>query len=229
MAFTEQHKIFMVMSYYRNGVKEEGTWQYSIGLCMEEFREEFPDFSVEYTQFRQTLNVSFKNFQENGSVTRKPGSGCPKRRTPELIEEPREVMEETPGTSIRHLSQQLGLSVGTCNTLLEKDLHLFPYRLTSVHELHPTDFPQRVQYCEWFLNTLDLGDHLEKTFFIDEAYFHLSGYGNSQNTRIWTSDNPHFFIESPQYPQQVGVWAAINQHRIIGPIFLWKHKCCKIP
>ncbi|KAJ3661849.1 hypothetical protein Zmor_006228 [Zophobas morio] len=46
--------------------------------------------------FRQTLNVSLKNFQENGSVTRKPGSGRPKKRTPELIEEAREVMEETP-------------------------------------------------------------------------------------------------------------------------------------
>jgi hypothetical protein len=37
---------------------------------------------------------------------------------------------------------------------------------------------------------------------------------------MWSSENPHFFIETPQYPQKVGVWAAISQHRIIGPIFL---------
>jgi hypothetical protein len=64
---------------------------------MEEF-EEFPDIAVEYTQFRQTLNISLKNFQENGSVGRKPGSGRPKKRTPEVIEEARQAMEEAPGT-----------------------------------------------------------------------------------------------------------------------------------
>jgi hypothetical protein len=103
MAFTEQHKVFMVISYFRNGVKIDGVWQYSLALCMEEFGEEFPDIAVEYTQFRQTLNISLKNFQENGSVGRKPGSGRPKKRTPEVIEEARQAMEEAPGTSIEHL------------------------------------------------------------------------------------------------------------------------------
>jgi hypothetical protein len=49
-------------------MKIDGVWQYSLALCMEEFGEEFPDIAVEYTQFRQTLNISLKNFQENGSV-----------------------------------------------------------------------------------------------------------------------------------------------------------------
>jgi hypothetical protein len=102
MTFTKQHKIFMVISYFRNGVKIDGVWQYFLALCMEEFGEEFPDIAVEYTQFRQTLNISLKNFQENGSVRRKPGSGRPKKRTPE---EARQAMEEAPGTSIEHLSQ----------------------------------------------------------------------------------------------------------------------------
>ncbi|KAJ3666169.1 hypothetical protein Zmor_001623 [Zophobas morio] len=38
---------------------------------------------------------------------------------------------------------------------------------------------------------------------------------------MWTSENPHFSIESPQYPQKVCVWAAISQRRIIGPIFFY--------
>jgi hypothetical protein len=164
-----------------------------------------------------------KNFQENGSAGRKPGSGRPKKRTPEVIEEARQAMEEAPGTSIEHLSQQLGVSVGTCHSIVKKDLHLFPYRLTSVQELHPVDLPQRLEYCQWSLNTLDV--HLDKTFYTDEAYFHLSGYVNSQNTRMWSSENPHFFIVTPQYPQKVGVWAAISQHRIIGPIFLEGNNC----
>jgi hypothetical protein len=89
-------------------------------------------------------------------VGRKPGSGRPKKRTPEVIEEARQATEEAPGTSIEHLSQQLGVSVGTCHSIVKKDLHLFPYRHTSVQELHPADLPQRLEYCQWFLNTLDV-------------------------------------------------------------------------
>jgi hypothetical protein len=101
---------------------------------------------------------------------------------------------------------------------LKEDLHLFPYRLTAVQELHVNDLPQRLNYCQWFLNTIP-DDVLEKTFFTDEAYFHLSGYVNSQNMRMWSSQNPHFFTEAPHYPQKIGVWAAISQRRIIGPYF----------
>jgi hypothetical protein len=109
--------------------------------------------SLENSQTLQwTLNISLKNFQENGSVGRKPGSGRPKKRTPEVIEEARQAIEEAPGTSIEHLSQ-LGVSVGTCHSIVKNDLHLFPYCLTSVQELHPADLPQRLEYCQWFLNT----------------------------------------------------------------------------
>jgi hypothetical protein len=47
---------------------------------------------LEYTQFRQTLNICLKNFQETGSVGRKPESGRRKKRTAEVIEEARQAM-----------------------------------------------------------------------------------------------------------------------------------------
>jgi hypothetical protein len=62
-------------------------------------------------------------------------------------------------------------------------------------------------------------DVLEKTFFTDEAYFHLSDYVNSQNIRMSSSQNSHFFTEAPHYPKIIGVWAAISQRKIIGPHF----------
>jgi hypothetical protein len=43
-----------------------------------------------------------------------------------LIEEARQAIGEAPDTSVEHLSQQLGVSVGTCHTIVRKDLHLFP-------------------------------------------------------------------------------------------------------
>jgi hypothetical protein len=59
MAFTEQHKVFMVISYFRNGVKIDGVWQYSLALCMEEFGEEFPDIAVKYIY---AVSTNIKHF-----------------------------------------------------------------------------------------------------------------------------------------------------------------------
>jgi hypothetical protein len=73
----------------------------------------------------------------------------------------------------------------------KKDLSLYPYRLIYVQELHANDFLLRAEYCHWFLNRFDDG-LLEKTFFADEAWFHLRGYVNSQNMRNWSTENPMF-------------------------------------
>jgi hypothetical protein len=39
--------------------------------------------------------------------------------------------------------------------------------------------------------------HLDPVFFTDQAWFHLSGYVNSQNRRIWSSINPNVSYEVP--------------------------------
>jgi hypothetical protein len=218
MVFLREHKVFMVEAYFRNGTKVDGNWEYSVSACFEEFQERFPIVAIVYEQFRQTLHLCLNNFRESGTIGRKAGSGQVKKRTQEVIGNVQQIMEDSPTTSIRHLSQQIDLSVGTCQKILKEDLHLFPYRLTAVQELHVNDLPQRLNYCQWFLNTI-ADDVLEKTFFTDEAYFHLSGYVNSQNMRMWSSQNPHFFTEAPHYPQKIGVWAAISQRRIIAPYF----------
>ena len=60
---------------------------------------------------------------------------------------------------------------------------------------------------------------LDMTFFSDEAWIHLSGYINSQNTRIWSAHNPHEFVESPLHPLKIGIWMAMSRRRIVGRIF----------
>ena len=42
-----------------------------------------------------------------------------------------------------------------------------------------------------------------KIIMSDEAHFHLEGYVNQQNCRIWGSQNPKMIIEKPLYPQRV--------------------------
>jgi hypothetical protein len=47
----------------------------------------------------------------------------------------------------------------------------------------------------------------------------LSDYVNSQNFRIWSTDNPHAYLKAPLHPQKIGIWIAVSRRRLIGPIF----------
>jgi hypothetical protein len=55
--------------------------------------------------------------------------------------------------------------------------------------------------------------------FRDEAWFHLNGYINSQNSQLWSAENPHAVIQSPLHSVEIGVWCAISRKRIVGPLF----------
>lgn len=96
---------------------------------------------------------------------------------------------------------------------------MYPYKITVVQELFDCDWRARVQYCEWFNENLNDDNVLNITFMSDEAWFHLSGYVNSQNYRTWGTENPHEFVETSLHPQKIGVWVAMSRRRIIGPIF----------
>jgi hypothetical protein len=76
------------------------------------------------------------------------------------------------------LSQEGQLSVGTCHTILKKELQIYGYKTQAVLELRPLDFGRRTAYCQLFLENLNNNDILDKCFFSDEAWFHLSEYLN---------------------------------------------------
>jgi hypothetical protein len=62
-------------------------------------------------------------------------------------------------------------------------------------------------------------DDLHKVFCTDEAWFHPSGYVNSQNSKMWRVEHPHTFHEKPLHSLKVGVWCAVSGRRVTGPIF----------
>jgi hypothetical protein len=59
----------------------------------------------------------------------------------------------------------------------------------------------------------------ETIFMTDEAWFHLSGYVNSENSRYWATENPHELHEQPLHDRKIGVWCGVSVTCIIGPIF----------
>jgi hypothetical protein len=38
----------------------------------------------------------------------------------------------------------------------------------------------------------------------------------AQNYRIWSSENPHAFVETRLHPIKVGVWIAASRRRLIA-------------
>lgn len=112
-----------------------------------------------------------------------------------------------------------GLSYGSAQRVVKKRLHFHPYKVSVVQELLPIDYGKRLHYCQWFNDNIRDDNILDKSFFSDEGWFHLSGYVNSQNYRIWSAENPNVIHETQLHPMKVGVWLAMSRQRIIGPIF----------
>ena len=73
-------------------------------------------------------------------------------------------------------------------------------------------------YCDITLKIMIMLQNT-KIIFSDEAHFHLGGYVNKQNCRIWATENPHAYIEKPTHPKRVSVWYGFCSRGIIGPFF----------
>jgi hypothetical protein len=58
---------------------------------------------------------------------------------------------------------------------------------------------------------------------LDEVIFHVSGFVNRYNCRIWVSQNPHDTCQLERGRPKVSVWAHLTHDKLIGP-FLFLEK-----
>lgn len=86
-----------------------------------------------------------------------------------------------------------------------------------VQELKETDHYQRRNFAFWMTERAE--GFSKKIIFSDEAHFHLSGYVNKQNCRIWGDENPHVYHEQPLHALKTIVWCGLGSEGIIGPYF----------
>ena len=116
---------------------------------------------------------------------------------------------ESPGTSIRHCSQQLDISRSTMQGNLTKDLHLHAYKFQLTQELKPTDHVQRREFVNWLSENQKVdGNFSKKIIFSDETHFQLDGCVNTQNCRIWGSGNHRVIHEKALHAQRPTVWCG---------------------
>lgn len=141
-------------------------------------------------------------------------------RSVENIARVNESVTESPKTSIRRRSQQLAISRSSLQRILAKDLRLHAYKIQLTQELKPRDHHHRRIFANWILEQTELDDEFgNRIIFSDEAHFHLGGYVNKQNCRIWGRENPREIIEKPMHPLRVTVWCGFSANGVLGPHF----------
>lgn len=208
--FTTAQRIKIVQLYYRHS-----------NSVVTVFRNLRADYGRNNRPTERTIRNVVNKFEETGSVCDivRPVHHRNARST-ENIAAVRESVAEERNLSIPRRAQQLGLSYGTLWRILHLDLHLHPYKIQLTQELKPQDHRSRRAYADWVLEQQQLdADFSKKILFSDEAYFHLSGYVNKQNCRIWGEENPQEIQERPLHAQKVIVWCALWAGGVIGPYF----------
>ena len=126
-----------------------------------------------------------KKLKETGTVHDKICAGRPKKLTEPALKDVINKLERSPIKSLRCLLQETGFLLGSTHSAVHK-MKFHAYKMYAVHELKAHDTKSRVNFCEWFTAFVaDQGENiLDKMFFTDEAWLHLSRYVNSQNLRI---------------------------------------------
>lgn len=100
-------------------------------------------------------------------------------RTPDIIDQAREVHSASPGISTRNLARDLDVSQSSANRILRRDLGYTPYKIQTFQALGDKDISRRFDFAADTCQAIDekkLGPH--KILFTDEAHFHLDGYVN---------------------------------------------------
>lgn len=128
-------------------------------------------------------------FEDRGTVGDKPRINVARPvRTEQAVNGVRGYTGSS--VSTRRRATQLRICRTSLRRILKVDLRMFPYKIHLAQELLSRDAPQRLQYASRFILLATENVNFFNTLINgDEAYFHLNGYVNKQNCRIWGTEN----------------------------------------
>lgn len=164
-------------------------------------------------------------FEATGCLDDGPRSGRPSTsaNVAETVQEEMDIVagSSTHGeVSAREVARRTGIPYSTVWVALRRTLRCYPYKIQRHQELLPGDFVKRRAFAEWaFQKMAEDDDWLSKVLWTDEAHFTLRGSVNSHNCRIWATENPRTFVQTPLHDQKVTVWCGFNTSTVIGPFF----------
>jgi hypothetical protein len=96
---------------------------------------------------------------------------------------------------------------------------LYPYHLQRVQALTASDYPARLQFCQWLLQRCIVQPpFLSSILFTDEAGFCRDGIINFHNNQLWANVNPHGTMHSGHQQRfTINVWAGLIGNVLVGP------------
>jgi len=103
---------------------------------------------------KSAIAKMIKKFRETGSILDKNRNWQKSVLTPRILQDIQTAITRSPHKSLRTLSAQTGISLGSAHTAVSKMLNFYPYRMQVFHELIPGDYAKRVNYCRWFKNLI---------------------------------------------------------------------------
>ncbi|KFM77080.1 hypothetical protein X975_13612, partial [Stegodyphus mimosarum] len=129
----------------------------------------------------------------------------------------------------------MDMNYSTVWRVLRGVIGFYPYKISRLHELKPSDYDKRVTFPLSFLARVEI-DYAFPWHILwgDECHFYLNGSVNTQNSRIWASEQPHTVHEIPLKCPKVTVWCGFTAEFVIGSFFFdrtpnVRHKYRKVP
>ncbi|GFY60981.1 transposable element tc3 transposase [Trichonephila inaurata madagascariensis] len=168
------------------------------------------------------LNKMMKKFEATGSLVSRQRSGRPSTATAvattvEHTVQSMSVVAAHRECSAQEVSRQTGVLYESVWRALGITLRRYPYKFPHNQELKPPDFDSRRDFVNLLFNKMEeLHEWLHTVLWTDEKYFTLSGAVNTYNCRMWTTENPHAFVEVPLQQPKETVWCDFNADFIIG-------------
>ncbi|GFT11534.1 uncharacterized protein TNCV_2523491 [Trichonephila clavipes] len=164
-------------------------------------------------------------FEATGCLDDRPRSGLSSTRR-NAAETVKDEMETVAGSSThvevsaRAVARRTGIPYSTVWLAVRRTLRCYLYKIHRHHELLPGDSVNRRAFVVWvFQKMAEDDDWLSNLLWTDEAHFTLLGSVNTNNCRIWATENPRTVVETPLHDEKVTVWVGYTTSTVIGPFF----------
>ena len=168
---------------------------------------------------RHTITSIYQKFLDTGSVQDISPPGRPTAITEDKINEVEQALSMQAVNSVRNVAQETNISKSQAHRIMRDIIGFKPYMMHCTQQLYNEDMDLRVEMSERLIPILEDQANDGNIFFSDESCFHLSGLVNKHNCRIWSTNNPHFTVETAMNSAKVNVWCAMSRTQIIGPYF----------
>ena len=170
------------------------------------------DIFVHQFQYEKApFKSRFQNYGTVGNLyaasdNRPSHSGCPRKRTVDLIERMGDLVLQSPKHSVGKRSQSLSISHDTCRRVLVQDLKAYPYEIQTKQIRTDSDKKQRKIMAVKILEKVQEKPTFLNLFWTsDEAHFYLEGKVNSKTNVFWGTARPNKVATKPLHPPKCTV------------------------